>query len=1840
MAEYAGLEIRIGGNTTKLTNALKAPTKSAAELQRRIRQITNAMQFDPTNLKNVETRIRLTGDRMQSLQSKAQITREAMRQLGDTMTKMMDKNGNAKSVRQIAEETQNLSLAAKQADERFNRLTGTLAEIYESWNEFARFKGVDILADSLDIPRAEARTLLETTTTLGEFSARLRDIQAERNSFTYTGSRAKISSRAIEEAERLKQLDFHGMLSRGLSLDDVIEEAQHFGIVLEDSAIANVRELQKTFKEAQAEKKAFDDALRFDQMGTDLQRLESEAESLSQTMRKLDDNMTATGSSERFQDLAAEIRKVDAALDNVEGDLQRTKEAMKADPGNIQLAARYYDDLQQKAALAEQKTELLKAQLNMLDANGASEAAKQHQDLAKWVEESAEAARIANKELSDQRATVGNLDDQIKNLKQTISTLKGDETIAEYSNNVVRWKEANKQLEHELSAVNGLTDELAKNQKELDKAQAGLDKANQDMEEYGEQLEKARAEAKRLEEALSELGAVDITSSEFEQTFVALDELNSEITRLETAYNKASSESREFSDEVRASSERVNISNDAVRQAKARVDDLKESIAQLEKKKEVRLFKNPGSDVADAQAELEKLEGELEEATARERELAEAYDSAKTENELAKTAQAARNVSQEMDETRVAAKEAARELDAKKFSIFNPSTVKSMGMTLSATITPFLMGIGYQMIDASSEVDSAYRDMRKTVNGTEEQFEHLRSAAIDFSRTHVTSADQILAIEAIGGELGVATENLETFAEVISNIDVATNLDTESAATALGHLSNILHLTEEDYVGFSDALVRLGNNGASTETEIVNVAERIGSMGSIVGMSGSEILAWSSSIASTGQRAEAAGTAISRTMSFFETAVASAGGSIDASFESINAAVEEGGDKLTVFASLSGMTADEFAESWETNSEEMAKELKGQLDDARDSLQTIADVAHMSSDEFVKAWENDPTSVMKAFIEGLNDMEAAEGSADKVLQDLGIKSVRQKQAIEGLMQTIGGLSDNLEMSKNAWNGVSDDWGEAGDAANEAAKKAEGFSGKVQILKNMWQNFLAELGEGAVPWIQLFTDTISGASEAFSSLSAEAKKWIILAGGITALAGPLLSFAGTVGTANGELKGWFEETTSGFSLAKLAVKHFGEDVSDTMLKSMSKMDKVKLVGAELGTSLFKGLAVGAVAAGISVIIYSLMQLYEQYKTHIAATEGLNDAISDIGRVSRVAADGMDAAKVSVNDLMEEANGADGRLADLAKTLEDSNRQYSNYAGQMEYYARTIETLSGKTTLSKDETYRLEAALQAVNEACNTSYGLDEYGNIIDTETGKVMDNTDAIYANIDARKQQALIDYYSDDYAKAIAEQEDARQTVTALAEEYRRLHTEAGKQEWIDNYIEKTGRADLAEQAFNGHVSRVGNSMRKSKEEFTRTSEAVDTLDEKISTASQKLAESNKVIEDAAKAQEELDRRSETVTADVTGNMKKLSDAATKVGTDDAGFNAIAEGLDAIHVYAKELDKVDMSRLASAFDSTNGSMSEIVKTLEDGGVHMKTWNAALEQAPGSAEKMSSLTAAAFQSMYESAGSDINATMTLIAGLDAVQVNGKTFYITDNGSITDSEGKIWSIKDDLATIPDQVITTYYADDEDAKKKALDTKASLTAVSKQKTTAKIDAKDNASKTIDSVQGKSNKLGRTVAKPTANLRDNATAPLSGISRRLDNLNGRVSTVTINTVERRVKQATGGMNNRPVIPEHATGYIATGPTLTNQGWIGEDGIEAVANWATGGAVVPLTNKRYMLPIADAIADGMMARGGGAGTVNNYYVNDAIVNSDAEIQAVFLQLFDVLARKGAMNRG
>ena len=359
--------------------------------------------------------------------------------------------------------------------------------------------------------------------------------------------------------------------------------------------------------------------------------------------------------------------------------------------------------------------------------------------------------------------------------------------------------------------------------------------------------------------------------------------------------------------------------------------------------------------------------------------------------------------------------------------------IRTAGYGLYSTLTPAIMMMGRYALMAAENIDSSYRNMRKTVNGTEQDFEHLKSAALDFSRTHVTTAQQILEIESIGGQLGIAVENLEAFGTVVSNLDIATNIDAEDMATYIGQLSNIMRDIDtsnmdqykQDITSFSDALVRLGNNSAAQESNIMKVMMRIASLGTISGFTTSQLLGISTAVAATGQGSEAAGTAIART------------------FSNIESAVGKGGEKLQAFASVSGMSAQEFAD----------------------------------------AWNGDPITAFTAFIRGLKEIDEAGGSVDMTLASLGINSVRQKQALENLTSTFDVMTQAIGMSGDAWNGMSTiingSVERAGDAAREAQRKSEGFSGAMQMLRNNATAMAESLAQGAAPIISVISDLFRG-----------------------------------------------------------------------------------------------------------------------------------------------------------------------------------------------------------------------------------------------------------------------------------------------------------------------------------------------------------------------------------------------------------------------------------------------------------------------------------------------------------------------------------------------------------------------------------------------------------------------------------------------------------------------------------------------------------------------------------------------------------------------------------------
>lgn len=1492
MAEYKGLTIRIGGDTSQLNTALKSSTKAASTLQSQIRQVTRAMRFEPGNLGNVDTRMKLTANRAEALYSKVRLLKSGYEELGKTTVSV---GGTSKSVKMLAESTDNIALAATNAKERYNDMTATL-------------------------------------------SSRYRELEA----------RAKEAGKAMN----LNALSRQGTDE---TFEKQMAQLKELGVIT-DEEIAKLREMRSVWNEAFADNNAYEKAQELQHMSVNMQRLESEARNSIATVREL--NTVSKYSADNWQESTAKIKSMDSALSECAKQAKAYEAALREDPSNISAAVGRLKALANEYDLASGKASELSKQVAAYRSHLSETLAKQ------------------------------------KNLPQFIQ-----KTTEE-------WQKVHNELEEAKGEANALHQSLQR----LKDAQAPVE------------------EIKKLEEQVSE--------------------------------------------------------------ADAKVDELRRDAAHIDE----------AFETAKACSELQRLEGELSEVDAH-----------------------AASVKKRMD---------LKSLGGK--NLLNASTIKSAGMTLYSTLTPAITMLGWRAVTAAQDIDSAYRDMRKTVEGTEGQFEALKQGAIEFSKTHVTSAEQILQIEAIGGELGIATENLQEFAETVSNLDVATNLDTEEAASSLGKLANITHMGADEYSKYSDALVRLGNNGASTEDQIVDIATRIGSMGTIVGLTVPEILALSSSIASTGMKTEASGTAIANTLSDMESAVAN------------------GGDALDGFAKVSGMSADEFA----------------------------------------KTWEEKPIAALEAFVKGLNAIEKDGGSADAALEGLGITGTRQKQAIEGLMQTIGGLDDNLAMSQHAWDGQSDAWGAAGDAAREAQKKAEGFSGQLSILSNIGNDAMASLAEGATPVVSAFTDIAKVALDFFDDMDEGTKTMTVVGLGIGAVAGPLLTMGSTFITAKDNVSKFISESSAMGKALSIVKDGFAEAGSGADGMS-TKLSSLKSAAKTVGSSIAKHLAAGAVIAGITLAIAAISDYIKKMHDAEEAAKGAGDVISSA----------LGGAITDQTGVVTDLKGSyDEMVANMAKNnanIQKSAKETYGNTALIEQYGEGVKSALkayNQGDRSAESMANLKTQLDLYNSAAGESVSVSEKANgkLTLMKDGAKL-TADAFDKLTESMMNAAKAKFFQESYEAKMGDYRAALDEV-AMAEQAVQSSNEALNKAIADPAAFTPEQVE----SFTRAVADAESTLEKSKQKLGETTSAMNQYEEGM-----------KLIAAADSAGSQSAQQwvadNDLLQASIWRNHQSVTGFAEALGALNLDYDTLSSNSEVVEQMAESWD---------------GTLASIVPGLADMGVKIDDNTA----------KLLGLNAVQVgdKTYYVSDDGTIVKQNGKLASLNGMLIGNKSYRVDDNGTIWDGVQAVGTLKEDVANLPDgQVKVTAITDSATGKVTGWVAKTNAT-----KATVKADANtQQADKKVKDSVSKANSSTGTIGV-NANTKSfwDATNKIDGST---------VGTAYIN-VKKRGGSYMGGFSHTPwdlasaTAPRMATGAIVTRPLLTNNGWVGEDGAEAVLNWATGGAVIPLTNRKYMEPIARAIAMNM--EGSGKAETNNTVTVYLQYDAGADAKQMAGDIARILDRKLAME--
>ncbi|SUB23931.1 phage tail tape measure protein [Avibacterium avium] len=177
------------------------------------------------------------------------------------------------------------------------------------------------------------------------------------------------------------------------------------------------------------------------------------------------------------------------------------------------------------------------------------------------------------------------------------------------------------------------------------------------------------------------------------------------------------------------------------------------------------------------------------------------------------------------------------------------------------------------LANSAIQFESAMADVKKVVDfKSPEGFANLSKDILNLTRTLPMTAEELAAITAAGGQLGVAEEDLKDFTTTIAKMSVAFDMSAEDSGDAMAKLANVYKIPIKEIGKLGDAINELSNSSPAKASDIVSTLGRIGGVAKQFGLSENAAAALSSSFISLGKAPEVAGTAINGMLTKLMTA--------------------------------------------------------------------------------------------------------------------------------------------------------------------------------------------------------------------------------------------------------------------------------------------------------------------------------------------------------------------------------------------------------------------------------------------------------------------------------------------------------------------------------------------------------------------------------------------------------------------------------------------------------------------------------------------------------------------------------------------------------------------------------------------------------------------------------------------------------------------------------------------------------------------------------------------------------------------------------------------------------
>lgn len=163
-------------------------------------------------------------------------------------------------------------------------------------------------------------------------------------------------------------------------------------------------------------------------------------------------------------------------------------------------------------------------------------------------------------------------------------------------------------------------------------------------------------------------------------------------------------------------------------------------------------------------------------------------------------------------------------------------------------------------IGSALKFEDAFADVRKVIDGTDEQMDNIKRSIIGMSKELPTSANGIAAIYAAAGQANIPLKELNKFAEMTAKVSVAWDTTEGETGQALAEIKNQLNLTVSEVGLFADALNHLSNKSAASAPRLLEFSKRVAANGEMFGFSSEQSLAFGGAMIASGSQAEVAAT--------------------------------------------------------------------------------------------------------------------------------------------------------------------------------------------------------------------------------------------------------------------------------------------------------------------------------------------------------------------------------------------------------------------------------------------------------------------------------------------------------------------------------------------------------------------------------------------------------------------------------------------------------------------------------------------------------------------------------------------------------------------------------------------------------------------------------------------------------------------------------------------------------------------------------------------------------------------------------------------------------------------